>query len=68
MHYDNISCQPLWNNDYIKIGNRLIYCIKLYKKGVRFANDILETKGDLFLYIYAILLKRRKGVCKSFLN
>ena len=45
---DNISCQPLWNNDYIKIGNSSIYNIKLCQKGVRFVNDILETNGDFF--------------------
>ena len=48
MHGDNISMQPLWNNDYIKIGNIPIYSSKLCKKGVRFVNDILETNGDFF--------------------
>ena len=48
MHYDNISCQPLWNNDYIKIGNSSIYNKNLCQKGVRFVNDILDTNVDFF--------------------
>ena len=46
IHYDTISCQPLWNNDYIKIGNSSIYNKTLCKKGVRFVNDILESNGN----------------------
>ena len=46
IHCDNISCQPLWNNDHIKIGNNSIYNKTLCKKGVRFVNDILESNGN----------------------
>ena len=48
IHYNNhvnVSSQPIWNNDNIKIGNLPIYMKKWCQKGVRFINDILDEEG-----------------------
>ena len=64
MHYDSVSCQPLWHNDYIKIGNNPIHNSSLSKKGIRFVNDILDTDGN---FISLNDLHERYGIQINFL-
>ena len=44
-----VACQPLWNNDMIKVNKKVLYLKSWCKKGVRFVNDILKTDGSFFV-------------------
>ena len=47
---DHIACQPLWNNDMIKVNNKVLYLKSWCNKSVRFVNDVLKTDGSFLSY------------------
>ena len=46
----HIACQPLCNNDMIKVNNKVLYLKSWCNKGVRFVNDILKADGSFLSY------------------
>ena len=50
MYCKTKACQPLWNNEFIKVNNSPVYYKKWYDKGVRFINDLLDGNGKFLSY------------------
>ena len=44
--------QPLWHNNFVKVGGKCIFYKKWFEKGIYFINDLIDTNGDLYSYDY----------------
>ena len=47
---NNVSCQPLWKNNYIQVNNECVFYKSWYDKGITVVNDLLEDDGTFLTF------------------